>query len=271
MVLKLRFCSTVAVRTVIGWKAMRKLEGKIALITGASRGIGRSVARAFAREGGRLFLVGHVDQDALEDTSRLARETGADVQAGLFDVGNYDDVCRIADRITEHFGTLDIVVNNAGTIRPTPLLEITPEQWERTLRTHLHGAFYCTVEMVRRFLASKRSGKIINVTAPAAVRGSTGVADYASAKGGIIALTKNAAKELASINVQVNAVLPIAYSRMTEALAEYHGRLFGEEAAARLKNLPSPDVLAATFLFFASGDSDYITGQVLAADGGATA
>src|ERR1039458_10315808 len=109
---------------------MRKLEGKIALITGASRGIGRSVALAFAREGARLFLVGHVDQHALEDTSRLAREAGADVQAGLFDVGNYDDVCRIADRIAAHFGTLDIVVNNAGTIRPTPLPEITPEQWD---------------------------------------------------------------------------------------------------------------------------------------------
>jgi len=250
---------------------MRKLEGKIALITGASRGIGRSVAQAFAREGARLFLVGHVDQHALADTARLARDTGADVQAGLFDVGNYDDVCRIADRIAAHFGTLDIVVNNAGTIRPTPLLEITPEQWERTLRTHLHGTFYCTVEMVRRFLGSKRSGKIINVTAPSAIRGSSGVADYAAAKGGIIAFTKNAAKELAPLNIQVNAVLPVAHSRMTEALAEYHGRLFGDVAAARLQDHPSPDVLAATFLFFASGDSDYVTGQVLAADGGATA
>ena len=177
----------------------------------------------------------------------------------------------MADRIASHFGTLDIVVNNAGTIRPMPLLEITPEQWERTLRTHLHGTFYCTVEMVRRFLAPKRSGKIINVTAPSAIRGSSGVADYASAKGGIIAFTKNAAKELAPLNIQVNAVLPVARSRMTEALAEYRGRLFGEEAAATLKSHPSPDVLAATFLFFAAGDSDYVTGQVLAADGGATA
>ncbi len=250
---------------------MNKLEGKIALITGASRGIGRSVAQAFALEGARLFLVGHVDQRALDDTSRLARETGADVQAGLFDVGNYDDVRRIADRIAAHFGTLDIVVNNAGTIRLTPLLEIAVEQWERTLRTHLYGTFYCTVEMARRFLAPKRSGKIINVTAPSALRGSSGVADYASAKGGIIAFTKNAAKELAPLNIQVNAILPVARTRMTEALAEYRGKLFGEEAAAPLKSHPSPDVLAATFLFFATGDSDYVTGQVLAADGGATA
>ena len=254
----------------IGRRTMRKLEGKIALITGASRGIGRSVARAFAREGAQLFLVGHVDQHALEDASRLAREAGADVQAGLFDVGNYEDVCRIADRIAEHFGTLDIVVNNAGTIRPTPLLEIAPEQWERVLRTHLHGTFYCTVEMARRFLRPKRSGKIINVTAPSALRASSGVADYATAKGGIIAFTKNAAKELAPLKIQVNAVLPAAQSRMTEALAEYRGKLLGKDAIAQLRDHPSPDVLAATFLFFASADSDYVTGQVLAADGGAT-
>jgi len=270
-VLALYSCGRFPVGMVIGCKAMRKLEGKIALITGASRGIGCSVAQAFAREGAHLFLVGHVDQQALDDTARLVREAGADVQAGLFDVGNYDDVCRIADRIATQFGTLDIVVNNAGTIRPTPLLEITSEQWERVLRTHLYGTFYCTVEMVRRFLAAKRSGKIINVTAPSAVRGSSGVADYASAKGGIIAFTKNAAKELAPLNIQVNAVLPVAHSRMTEALAEYHGRVFGEEAVARFRSHPSPDVVAGTFLFFAGSDSDYVTGQVLAADGGATA
>ncbi len=265
------FRTSIAAGTATGGKVVRKLEGKVALITGASRGIGRSVAQIFAREGAGLFLVGHVDQRALDESSRLAREAGAEVHAGLFDVGKHDDVCRIAERIATQFGTLDIVVNNAGTIRPTPLLEITPEQWERVLRTHLYGTFHCTVEMVRRFLADKRSGKIINVTAPSALRGSSGVADYASAKGGIIAFTKNAAKELAPFNIQVNAVLPIAHSRMTEALAEYHAKQFGEAAAERLKNHPSPDAVAGTFLFFAAADSDYVTGQVLAADGGATA
>ena len=250
---------------------MRKLEGKIVLITGASRGIGRSVAEAFAREGARLFLVGHVDQHALDEASQRAREIGADVQSGLFDVGSYADVCRIADRIATHFGTVDIVVNNAGTIRPTPLLEITPEQWERVLRTHLYGTFYCTVEMARRFLTSKRSGKIINVAAASALRASSGVADYASAKGGIIAFTKNAARELAPFNIQVNAVVPVAQTRMTEALAEYRSRPFGEQTIPRLKTRLSPDVLCATFLFFATDDSDYVTGQVLAADGGASA
>lgn len=248
---------------------MGKLDGKTALITGASRGIGRAVALAFAHEGAQLFLVGHVDAEALDEAARLARAGGADVQSGLFDVGEHDDVARIADRIAAHFGTLDIVVNNAGTIKPAPLLEIAPVQWERVLRTHLSGTFYCTVETARRFLAPQRSGKVINVTAPSALRASSGVADYAAAKGGIIAFTRNAAKELAPLNIQVNAVLPVAQTRMTEALDEYEGRARRQASAARVR--ASPDVLAATFLFFASADSDYVTGQVLAADGGATA
>jgi 3-oxoacyl-[acyl-carrier protein] reductase len=160
------------------------------------------------------------------------------------------------------------VINNAGNISPTPLLEITPDQWEKTVRTHLHSTFYCTVEMVRRFLKPKRSGKIVNVTAPSAVRGSYGLADYASAKAGIIAFTRNAARELLPLNIQVNAVLPVARSRMTDALAEYHGSFVGAESAAMLRNLPSPEVVLPSFLFLASSDSDYVSGQVLAADGG---
>jgi 3-oxoacyl-[acyl-carrier protein] reductase len=245
-----------------------KLSGKVALITGASRGIGRSMAEGFAREGAKLFLVGHQDDAALQQTLAAVRQSGAEVDGGLFDVGSYADVERIAEAIDDRYGTLDIVINNAGNIAPTPLLEITPEQWERTVRTHLHGTFYCTVEMVRRFMRPKRSGKIVNVTAPSAVRGSYGVADYASAKGGIVAFTRNAARELLPLNIQVNAVLPVAESRMTEALAEYHAKFVGAESAARLRNFASPDAVLPSFLFLASSDSDYVTGQVLAADGG---
>jgi NAD(P)-dependent dehydrogenase (short-subunit alcohol dehydrogenase family) len=196
----------------------RKLEGKIALVTGASRGIGRSVAHAVAREGANLFLVGHVDACALEEAARFVCEAGASVQSGLFDVGSYNDVCRIADRIAAESGALDIVVNNADTI--APLLEISAGQWDRVLRTHLYGTFHCTTVMIRRFLAPRHSGKVINVTVPSAIRASRGVTDYASAKGGIIAFTKNAAKELAPFNIQVNAVLPVAETRMIQALED---------------------------------------------------
>jgi len=196
---------------------------------------------------------------------------GADVDGGLFDVGDYDAVKRLADRIEERYGTLDIVVNNAGVLTPTPLLEITPAQWDQTIRTHLYGTFYCTTEMVNRFMKAKGAGKVINLTAPSALRGSRGVTDYAAAKGGIIAFTKNAARELLPFNIQVNAVLPVADTRMTDALAEYSVRVLGEEAPATPVVRPSPEQLVPAFLFFASSDSDVITGQILAADGGRTA
>jgi 3-oxoacyl-[acyl-carrier protein] reductase len=245
-----------------------KLQDKSALITGGTRGIGKSVAEAFAREGARLFIAGHLDEAALRQTLGQLRQAGTDAEGGLFDIGSYEQVERLADEIADHFGALDIVVNNAGSIAPTPLLDITSEQWERTIRTHLHGTFYCTVAMVRRFLKPQRSGKVINVTAPSAVRGSYGVADYASAKAGIIAFTRNAARELLPFNIQVNAVLPVAHTRMTDALAKYYAALSNSETAARLGNLASPESVVPAFLFFASADSDYVTGQVLAADGG---
>ena len=248
-----------------------KLKGKVALITGASRGIGRSVAKGFAREGAKVFLVAHRDEKALKQTIRNIKDFGAEAEGGLFDVGDHEEVRRIADAIESRFGTLDIVINNAGIIRPTPILEITPEQWERTIRTHLHGTFHCTVEMVNRFMKEKRSGKIVNVAAAAALRGYYGVADYASAKGGIISFTLNAAKELLRYNIQVNVIVPVARSRMIDSLAEYYGGKFGATAGGKIKNVAPPEALVPSFLFFASGDSDYVTGQVLTADGGSTA
>jgi 3-oxoacyl-[acyl-carrier protein] reductase len=247
---------------------VQRLKDKIALVTGGTRGIGKSVAEAFAGEGARLFIVGHLDEPALHQTLIELQRAGTEVEGGLFDIGTYDEVLRLSNAIADHFGALDIVVNNAGNITPTPLLDITSEQWERTIRTHLNGTFYCTMEMVRRFLKPKQSGKIINVTAPSAVRGSYGVADYASAKAGIVAFTRNAARELLPLNIQVNAVLPVARTRMTEALAKYYAALSNSEAAARLESLAPPDSVVPAFVFFASAESDYVTGQVLAADGG---
>jgi len=248
-----------------------KLAGRVALITGASRGIGKSVAEGFAREGANLFLVGNRDEGALSETLREVRGSGVEAEGGLFDVGVYDDVARIADAIERRFGALDIVVNNAGIINPTPLLEITSEQWERTIRTNLNGTFYCTLEMVNRFMKRKRAGKIVNVAAAAALKAYQGVADYGSAKGGIVAFTRNAARELMPLNIQVNCVVPVAQSRMIDSLGEYYRKQFGAGASARIKDVAPPEALAPSFLFFASSDSDYVTGQILTADGGSTA
>jgi 3-oxoacyl-[acyl-carrier protein] reductase len=243
---------------------MKRLAGKVALVTGASRGIGLAVAEAFGREGARVFLVGHRDEAALQAALARVRATGVEVAGGLYDIAQVDAVRELADAIDGAFGTLDIVVNNAGVLTPRPILEITTEQWDRTIKVHLYGSFYTLREMTVRFLKPKGKGKIINVTAPSAIRASLDVADYASAKGGIISLTRSAARELKPFNIQVNAVLPVAGTRMTEALAEH--RLVDAD-----RTHAPPEMVAPTFVFLASDDSDYVSGQIIGADGGATA
>ncbi len=245
---------------------MGRLDGKNALVTGASRGIGRSVAAAFAREGARVFLVGNSDQNALDGALRDLRAAGAEVEGGLYDVGDVTSVRALGSEINRVFGTLHIVVNNAGTVRPANFLEITPEQWSDTLRVHLNGTFFVMQEMIRRFFVPQGSGKIVNVASQSAIRASVGLVDYSAAKGGILSLTRNAARELKPLNIQVNAVLPIANTRMTEALAVHR-----PAEAGRLHQLPEADRVAPTFVFLASADSDYVTGQIIGADGGATA
>ena len=245
-----------------------RLAGKKALITGASKGIGRSVALGFAREGGEGFLTDRANKARLGEGVKEARALGVKAEGGLYDAASLEEVRRLMDDIQSTMGTLDILVNNAGIISPTPFLEISPEQFDRTVRTHLFGTFYHMQEALRRFMVPRKCGKIINLAAPAALRGSFGVADYASAKGGIIALTKNVAKEFALFNIQVNAVVPVAETRMTEALSGYYAKQFGIEEGKRLEGLPETDRLVGTFVYFAGADSDYVTGQVLAADGG---
>lgn len=245
-----------------------RLSGKKALVTGASRGIGRSAALGYAREGADLFLTAREDKEGLAKTVEDARAFGVKAAGGLYNAASLEDVRRLMDDVQSKMGGLDILVNNAGIIRPTPFLEISPEQFEKTVRTHLFGTFYHTQEALRRFMVPAKSGKIINLSAPAAFQGSHGVADYASAKGGIAAFTRNVAKELAPLNIQVNAVVPVAKTRMTEALAVYYAGAFGAEAGKRLEELPDTERLVGIFVYFACADSDYVTGQVVAADGG---
>ncbi|GKT07142.1 SDR family NAD(P)-dependent oxidoreductase [Desulforhabdus sp. TSK] len=245
-----------------------RLSGKKALVTGASRGIGRSVALGYAREGADLFLTAREDKEGLAKTVEDARAFGVKAAGGLYNAASLEDVSRLMDDVQSKMGGLDVLVNNAGIIRPTPFLEISPEQFEKTVRTHLFGTFYHTQEAVRRFMIPAKSGKIINLSAPAALRGSYGVVDYASAKGGIAAFTRNVAKELAPLNIQVNAVVPVAKTRMTEALAVYYAGEFGAEAGKRLEELSDTERLVGIFVYFACADSDYVTGQVVAADGG---
>ena len=142
-----------------------RLKNKIALVTGASKGIGKAVAEGFAQEGADLYLVGHQDKEGLYEVMENCKSLGATVDGGLFDVGSYEEVKILVGNVGKNFGSVDVLVNNAGITKPTPFLEISPQQWDKVIKTHLYGTFYCTSEIVKRFMKDKRRGKIINLCA----------------------------------------------------------------------------------------------------------
>ncbi len=238
---------------------MGRLEGKVAIVTGASRGIGRAVALAFAREGAVLAIVGVRDREALDAVEQEISALGTECMARMVDVGRRPEVERLVAEVEERWGRLDILVNNAGTLTLKRFEDITEEQWDETMRVHLKGTFN-GMQAVLPIMKRQRSGKIINLTGPAALRPSNGVSDYASAKGGIITLTFNVANEMKPHNIQVNCVSPVADTRMTDAIAEFRER----EGIPDARPGPAPaEVVAPAFVFFASSDSDYITGEIL--------
>jgi 3-oxoacyl-[acyl-carrier protein] reductase len=239
---------------------MGKLDGQVAIVTGGSRGIGRAVALAFAREGARVVVTAVEDREALEKTEAEIVALGGDVFGVLANVARRSDIERLVQSVIAKWGRIDILVNNAGILRPAPLDQISEEHWDQTLAVHLKGTFNCT-QAVMPFMKQQRKGKIINLAAPSALRGSYGVADYAAAKGGIIAFTRNAANELKTHNIQANCISPTANTRMTEALTDFRREQLG--ITRRDRDFVSPEAVAPAFVFFASSDSDYVSGQVL--------
>jgi NAD(P)-dependent dehydrogenase (short-subunit alcohol dehydrogenase family) len=239
---------------------MGRLDGQVAIVTGGSRGIGRAVALEFAREGARAVITAVEDREALEKTEGEIVALGADGFGMLANVARRGDIDRLVQSVIAKWGRIDILVNNAGILRLAPLENISEERWDETLSVHLKGTFNCT-QAVIPFMKQRRKGKIINLAAPSALRGSFGVADYAAAKGGIIAFTRNAANELKIYNIQVNCISPTADTRMTTALTDFRREQLG--IARRDREFVSPEAIAPAFVFFASSDSDYVSGQLL--------
>jgi len=247
-----------------------RLRDKVALITGGSRGIGRAVALAFTREGAKVAVVGVSDHHALTQVADEIAALGEAPLALRADVSQKAEVDRLVQQVVARWGRVDILVNNAGILHPRKLAEIGEAQWSATLAVHLTGAFLCT-QAVLPVMKAHGGGKIINVAAPSALRGSFGVADYAAAKGGVIAFTRNAASELKGENIQVNCISPVAETRMTEVLFAFRRQHLSEPVATfGPAKRGEPEAVTPAFVFFACADSDYITGQVLAVDGGLT-
>jgi len=243
------------------------LEGKIAIVTGASRGIGEAIAVKLAEEGAQVaftFLSSEEKAKALED--RL-KALGVKAKAYKSNAGVYAECEALVNDVTKEFGTVDICVNNAGISKDNLLLRLTPEQWDEVMDINLKSVFNMTKQVIRPMMKA-RKGSIINMSSIVGVRGNAGQSSYAASKAGIIGFTKSVALELGSRNIRCNAIAPgFVETDMTHYLKE------GEGAKAFLEKIPlgrfgSAEEIANTTLFLASDMSSYITGQVISACGG---
>lgn len=243
-----------------------RLEGKIALVTGAARGIGHEIALELAREGASVavnYAGSEAKAQALADEIKTMGREAFAIQA---DVSNSESVTGMVKETIDRFGRLDILVNNAGITKDNLLMRMKESEWDDVININLKGVFLCTKAVTRQMM-KQRSGRIVNISSIVGVSGNAGQANYVAAKAGVIGLTKTSAKELASRGITVNAVAPgFITTDMTDKLGE-------EVKEEMLKQIPlgrfgNPKDIARTVVFLASEDSSYMTGQTLHIDGG---
>ncbi len=244
-----------------------KLRDRVSLITGSARGIGREIALTFAREGSDI-VVCDVDLEAAQKTQKDIEALGRRALSFKADVTNLKQIGEMVNLILDKFAKIDILINNAGITKDNLILRMSEEDWDTVLSVNLKGAFNC-IKILSRHMLKKRYGKIINIASVIGIMGNAGQANYAASKGGLIALTKSVAKELASRNINVNAVAPgFIQTPMTDKLSEdYKKQMLN---AIPLRKLGSPVDVAKACLFLASPESEYMTGQVIVVDGGMT-
>ncbi len=241
------------------------VQDRVALITGASRGIGRSIALALAAQGAKIVAV-DIDLQATEEFVAELKAKGTEAVAVQGNVTVAADVEKMVRVAKETFDRIDILVNNAGITRDALLIRMKDEDWDAVLDVNLKGAFLCT-RAVSRLMSKQRHGRIINIASIVGQMGNAGQANYCASKAGLMGLTRSNARELAKRNITVNAVAPgFIATAMTEALPEEKR----QELAAQipLARLGSADDIANTVVFLASDNTGYITGQVIGVNGG---
>ncbi len=243
-----------------------RLDGKTAIVTGGSRGIGRSICLALAKAGANVVTCYANGADGANETVKLCEELGVKAMAMKADVANYEDVSAMVAKTKEEFGTIDILVNNAGITKDNLMLKMTEADFEQVIDTNLKGAFLFTKD-VSKIMLKQRSGRIINISSVVGVFGNAGQVNYAASKAGLIGMTKSVAKELASRGITSNAIAPgFIETDMTAALNDS----VADEMlkAIPLKRMGTGEDIANAVVFLASDMASYITGQVICVDGG---
>lgn len=245
---------------------MKDLNGRVAVVTGSSRGLGRAIAVKLASLGAKVVVNYRSDKPAGEETLRLIQQAGGEAIVIQADVSVFDDAQRLIQGALDHFGRLDILVNNAGTTRDTLLVRMSEEEWDIVVDTNLKGVFNCC-KAAQRSMLKQRYGRIVNITSIAALAGNAGQTNYSAAKAGQIGFTKALAKEVGSRNITVNAIAP-GYIP-TDLSATIPPDLLAKGMELMPLGRPGvPEDIANAVAFLVSDDGNYITGQVLAVDGG---
>ncbi len=241
------------------------LTDKVALVTGAAQGIGKAVALLLARNGADL-IVSDINLEKAEETAKEIQAIGRRAVAIKVDVASLGDVEQMVEAVLEHFGHIDILINNAGITRDRLILRMTEEDWDAVLNINLKGTFHCT-KVVIRHMSKQRNGRIVNIASVVGEMGNAGQANYSASKAGVIGFTKTIAREFAQRGINVNAIAPgYIETPMTEALPEK-----AKEELKRIipmERLGRPEDVAEAVLFLVSEASSYITGQVLNVNGG---
>lgn len=241
-------------------------EGKVAVVTGSSRGIGRAIALRLAEGGARVVVNYRSDEAAAKAVVHDIEQAGEQAIAVQADVSQAAEAQALMDAAQKAYGRVDILVNNAGTTRDTLLMRMSEEDWDVVIDTNLKGTFNC-IRAASRPMMRQRYGRIVNVTSVAGLSGNAGQANYASAKAGLVGLTKTVAKELGSRGITCNAIAPgFVPTDLTSTLPEE----LIQQAVARtpLGRTGTPEDMAAAVAFLASDEASFITGQILAVDGG---